>query len=110
MAAYVVLIFFSRWIWPQVPPSWRILIALLPVIPTIFVFVAIVRFTMAMDELQRNIVVHSLALAGGATALLSVTYGLLEGQVLPRPSAWCTYAVFMVCWLVASKFVSRRYR
>ena len=74
-------------------------IALLPLLPSIFGFVAIVRLVLATDELQRRIIVNSLALAGGATALLAVTYGLIEGDDIPNPSAWCTYVVFMVSWL-----------
>jgi len=110
IAGYVALIFLSRSIWSQTAPSWRIPVALLPILPMIFVFAAVVRYVVRMDELERQVLVQSLALAGGATALLSVTYGLLEGAPLPHPSAWWTYSVFMTGWLVSYFFVRRRYQ
>jgi len=110
ISAYVIVIFFSRWLWHSVNGPWRTVVALLPIIPVIFIFASVVRFLLATDELQRQIVVNSLALAGGATALLAVTYGLLECDGLPRLSAWWTYAVFMSSWIVAAYFVRRRYQ
>ncbi len=112
MIAYVMTIIASRDFLHTHPgdgPAY-FAIALLPVLPVIFVFVAIVRFVVATDELQRRIIVNSLALAGGATALLAVTYGLIEGDDIPHPSAWWTYVVFMSSWVIASIFVRRHYR
>jgi hypothetical protein len=110
MIAYVICIFLSRWLWIQTEGSWRTVVTLLPVIPAVLVFAAIVRYLLATDELIRRTAVDSLALAGGATALIAVTYGLLEGNGLPRPSAWWTYSIFMASWIIASFFVRRRYR
>ncbi|HMD55069.1 MAG TPA: hypothetical protein VKJ65_11020, partial [Phycisphaerae bacterium] len=69
--------------------GWKITIALLPLIPMFMVFAAVFRLVLRIDELQRRIYVDSLAIAGGVTALLAVTYGLIEGDFIPRPSAWC---------------------
>jgi hypothetical protein len=110
MFAYVIVIFLSRGLWDVANAPWKTVIALLPMIPAVFVFVSIVRYLLATDELVRRIAVDSLALAGGATALMAVTYGLLEGDGLPRPSAWWTYAAFMASWIVAGYFVRRRYQ
>jgi hypothetical protein len=110
MVAYVIVVFLSRWMWHTANGPWQTVIALLPMIPAVFVFVSIVRYLLATDELRRRIAVDSLALAGGATALIAVTYGLIEGEGLPRPSAWWTYAAFMVSWMVSGYFVRRRYQ
>ena len=110
MIAYVIIIFFSRWLGRGVNGPWQTAVALLPMIPAVFIFISIVLYLMATDELVRRITVDSLAFAGGATALIAITYGLLEGCGLPRPSAWWTYAVFMVSWVVAGGFVRRCYR
>jgi hypothetical protein len=90
--------------------SWQIVIALLPLLPTCFVFTALVRLLRGTDELCRRVCVDSLALAGGATALIAITWGLIEGDFLPHLSAWWTYATFMVSWMVAAFFVRRRYQ
>ena len=110
MVGYVIVILLSRWIWHDVNGRWQTVVALLPMIPAVFVFVSIVGYLLATDELVRRVAVDSLALAGGATALVAVTYGLLEGDGLPRPSAWWTYGVFMVSWIISSYFAWRRYR
>jgi hypothetical protein len=112
MIAYAIAIIVSRSFLHTHPGDGpgNIAVALLPIIPVIFVFVAVVRLVLATDEMQRRIIVNSLALAGGVTALLAVTYGLLEGEVLPRPSAWITYITFMTSWIIAGIFVRRHYR
>jgi len=108
--AYVITILLSRTYYNQVPTQWQALVALVPIIPVVFVFIAIVRFVNGTDEMQGRIIVNSLALAGGATALLAATYGLLEGDILPPPSAWLTYITFMVSWLIAGLYVRCRYQ
>src|ERR1022692_3519527 len=76
MAAYVIVILLSRWMWHNANGRWQTVVALFPMIPAVFVFASIVRYLLATDELLRRIAVVSLALAGGATALIAVTYGL----------------------------------
>ena len=110
MVLYMIVLFGSRILWRDVTGPMLVVVALLPMVPVGLVFAAIVRWALAADELQRQILVESLALAAGVTALLSVTYGFLEGSPLPRPSAWWTYLVVMISWLVASFVVRRRYQ
>jgi hypothetical protein len=114
MIAYVVVVGVSRNLLEgplrHADPGLQLVIALLPLIPVLFLFAAIVRVVLHVDELSRQIHVNSLAIAGGATALLAVTYGLIESDRMPHLSAWWTYSVFMITWLIASVFVRRRYR
>jgi hypothetical protein len=119
MGAYVVVIFirghvFDYWQsrgWLQsMNLGWVIALSLLPMLPVCLIFWAILRFLRGMDELGRRIMVDSLAIAGGMTAMLAATYGFIEGNMFPHLSAWWTYAVFMMTWLVASRFVMRRYK
>ncbi len=108
MAAYVVAIFLSRLLWHSASGPWRTVVALAPVIPVVLLVAAMARYLGGTDELQRRKLVDSLALAGGATALIALAYGLVEGEGLPRPSAWWTFATLMVCWAVSAVFVQRR--
>jgi hypothetical protein len=114
MAAYVGVIWGSRWLlrgpMRQASEGWQIAVALLPIVPVAFVFAATVRFVRGMDEFYRRIYVDSFAIAGGVTALLAVTYGLIENKHFPSLSAWWTYVTFMVAWGIAVFFVERRYR
>src|SRR5829696_8820108 len=114
MAAYVATIIVSRWLlrgpMRSADEGLQLAIALLPMVPILLVFGAIVRYLLGVDELVRRVQVDSLALAGGATALMAATYGLIEGDHLPKLSAWWTYGTFMIAWLIASIFVRRRYQ
>ena len=111
MTAYAVALCASIFLFSRVNGVWRIVVVLLPIIPVGLVFAAGVRFLLRTDELERQIIIISLAMAGGVTALLSVTYGFLEAfRFLPRPSAWLTWATFMLSWAIASTFVRRRFR
>ena len=108
--AYVIVIFLSRHFWHAASGGWQVAIALVPLIPIAFVVVAVARFLGGTDELERRKIVDSLALAGVATALLALSYGLMEGEGLPRPSAWWTYVTFMVSWIGAGFFVRGRFQ
>jgi len=112
MVAYTIAMIFSRdYLYThQLAAPWRTLMALLPLIPILFAFVAIVRLILATDELMRRMIINALALAGGATMLLAVTYGLIEGEGFPLISIWWTYVTFMTSWIIAAFFVRRHYR
>jgi len=114
MTAYVATICISRSLlygpMRTASPGWQYVIALLPLVPILLVFGAIVRYMLGVDELLRRIQVNSLALAGGATALIAAAYGLIEGDYAPKLSAWWTFVTFMMAWLIATFFVRRRYQ
>jgi hypothetical protein len=114
LTAYVAVIFLRHYLlhgsMRHADERSQIVVALLPLIPTLFLFAAIVRFVRATDEFYRRIFIESLALAGGMTALLAVTYGLIESDYFPYLSAWWTYGTFMVAWMIATLFVQRQYR
>lgn len=111
MAAYVVIVMASvHALNGGLSGPLRILVALTPLVPIAAIFVCFVQFMQNIDELERQIHMEALAIAAGVTAMLSVTYGFLEVAHLPNPSAWYTYAVVMLAWLIATPFVSRRYK
>lgn len=114
ITAYALAIAARHWLLQgpleHAEKGWQIASALLPIIPAVFLFAAIVRWVRDADELYRRVCVDALAVAGGVTALLALTYGLIEGEHFPRVSAWWTYGAFMFAWFVAAFFVQRRYR
>jgi hypothetical protein len=112
MAGYLALLFGGIYLVKAgyaVGP-WRYLAILVPVVPVVLLFVAMLRLYGAIDELQRRITLESLAVAGGITALLAVTYGFLESAGLPHPSAWWTWCIIMFSWGIARPIVARQYR
>ena len=111
MVAYVVVLFGSIWALGRLPSSgaFHYVVAMLPVVPVVFVFIAVVRYLRSTDEFTRAVQLESLAIAAGITAMLSVTYGFLELVGFPHLSAWITYLVVMGSWAIAKIFVARRY-
>src|SRR3954463_9395262 len=85
MVAYCALMVASRRLLygrlSDAQPWLKVAVAALPVIPVLLVLLAVVRVMRRTDELQRQVYVESLAIAGGATALLAVAYGLIEGDI-----------------------------
>ena len=88
----------------------QVVVAMSPLIPVAFLFAATIRMILRTDELLRRIIVDSLAIAGGATALLAITYGLIESDRFPYRSAWWTWFTFGTTWIVATYCVRRPYR
>lgn len=111
MLAYAVILILAIWMLRHIPLAGplRYVVALAPVVPVVFLWLAILRYWGATDELERRVILESLGVAGAITALLAVTYGFLEGVGFPFLSAWWTWAVFMGAWLVGRIFVSRYY-
>ena len=111
MAAYIALLFTSiALLNGGLTGSPRLLVALLPVPPIIVVFIAVLQLLQGVDEFERRILIESLALAAGITAILSVTYGFLENAGFPTLSAWWTWSTVMGTWLLSSLILRSRYR
>ena len=111
IAAYAGVVFASTYALNNgVTGAWRVAVALTPLIPIVVVFASFVDMMQRIDELERQIHLEALAIAAGVTAMLALTYGFLEVAHVPRPSAWCTYAVIMIAWWAATPFVSRKYK
>ncbi len=107
---YIVVLFGTRMAFRTYHGPFETLVALAPVIPVFLVFLAALRLFAGTDEFNRRLMTDSLAVAGVLTALLAVTYGFVEGDPLPRPSAWWTWTTFMAAWLIASLILRWRYR
>jgi len=81
------------------------------VIAVVFLFAAFIRYTLRTDELDRKMTVESLAIAGGATALIAIMYGSLEAiSMLPRPHAIWTFQTFIVGFPIVRVLLRHRYK
>lgn len=90
--------------------EWRVLFALLPVIPPLFGLLAFVRFLGQMDELQRRIQFEGISLSFGVTLFVAMTAGFLENAGLPRLS-WIFVVPLMIgLWGIGTALATRRYR
>ena len=89
----------------------KVLLALLPTLPVVWVMWSVIRFLGQTDELQRRVHLESLAIAAGVTAFLTLTYGFLEEFAgLPHIAAWWTFVVIDMVWAFTGCVLWRRYR
>ena len=110
MLAYVVLLPLSIFAYRAVDQeALKALIAVVPIIPTFFGLVAIVRAVRRMDELERRVHFEAVAFAFAATGLLTFTYGLLENLDFPRISLTWVMPLMIVLWALGQALARRRY-
>ncbi len=81
----------------------------LPMVPAAFVALAVLRYTREADEMQRRIVLESLAAAFALGSLLTFGYGLLQVAGAPDVSWMYVWPVYAGSWLLFGLLARRRY-
>jgi hypothetical protein len=112
MGSYVVLLIASIMILTNVelPKIAQIAVTLIPVIPTIFVFVAVMRALRDSDELQQKIQLQAVTFSAIATGLITFSYGFLENVGFPPfPTIWVLPIMFLL-WGIGVAYFSMRYQ
>jgi hypothetical protein len=111
MIVYVVVIIASRLILNMIGDSaWRFPIALLLVIPVIFLILAFLRYLAGIDELQQKIQLQAIGFAAGTTGLLTFAYGFLELVGFPQFSTFFIFPMMIMLWGLGLSYFSRRYQ
>ena len=93
-----------------VAAPWRDVIALSPMLACAAAAWVILRELRRMDELQRRIQLEALGFAFAGTALLTFSYGFLEGLGYPRLSMFTVWPVMAALWIVGLLMARRRYQ
>ncbi len=81
-------------------PAARVALSLAPMLPAIFICGVIVIGIGQLDELQRKLQFEALALAFAGTALITFSYGFLEGAGFPKLSMFVVWPVMAALWAV----------
>jgi hypothetical protein len=63
-----------------------------------------------MDELQMRIQFEALGFAFAGTAILTFSYGFLEGLGYPKLSMFMVWPILAVLWVVGLVLARRRYQ
>ncbi len=109
MVVYAVVLVVSLILLKRgVPSPWKFVVAVLPVLPALWVPLAAVRLFRELDELQKQIQLEALAFGFILAAVLTLTYGFLQNAGLPEISWIWVWPVMAVCWMVGT--VSARWR
>jgi hypothetical protein len=111
MIAYVIMLITSRLILNNIEDSpWRFAIAMLPVIPVIFLILAFLRYLAGIDELQQRIQLQAIGFAAGTTGLLTFAYGFLELAGFPQLSTFFIFPMMVMLWGLGLAYFTRRYQ
>jgi hypothetical protein len=111
MAGYVVVLLITVRVVEAFPEAlWRYLVAVLPVVPIVFVLWAVQRAIGRMDELQRRVQLEGIAFASVGTGVLTFAYGFLEGVGLPHLSWTLVLPLMFGLWGIGVALAGRRYR
>ncbi|MEW6030530.1 MAG: hypothetical protein ACOYZ8_02550 [Chloroflexota bacterium] len=110
--AYIVTLIASNSILMRMEDSspWRVLLAIVPVVPVAFVLHSIMGVLTGSDELQQKIQLLAISFAAGTTSLLTFAYGFLEGIGFPHLSPIWILPITTLFWGLGLAFFSRRYR
>lgn len=93
------------------PPQFaRIIIVLTPVVPTVFVFIAIMRAVLGSDELQQKIQFNAIMFSATLTGLITFSYGFLEGIGFPKMPTILVLPLMFVLWGLGLGYFTRRYQ
>ena len=111
MLAYLMFLVGSVTILQANPEApWRYYVALLPVVPMVFVLLIFVRSLSRLDELQKRIHLKAFGFSLGATALVTFGYGFLEGVGLPHLNWTYVLPLMAVLWGTGAAYYRFRYR
>ncbi len=87
----------------------RTLAALLSIPGIVLLFCAIARHVARIDELQRQILLEGMAVAGGVTAMLALTATFLGNAGIANPPSWTWFVSFMAILPIGAAVASSRY-
>jgi hypothetical protein len=111
LLAYLMLLIGSATLLRANPDaSWRYIVAVVPVLPAALVVYLFVRRLGQTDELQRRIQTEAFGFALASTALLTFTYGFLEGAGMPHLNWTFILPLMAVLWGVGTAIFTFRYR
>ena len=94
----------------EVARPWRDMIALSPMLPAAATAWVVLRELRRMDEMLRRIQLEALGFSFAGTAILTFSYGFLEGLGYPRLSMFTVWPILAVLWIVGLVLARRRYQ
>ncbi|MEO8358374.1 MAG: hypothetical protein ABI621_20905 [Chloroflexota bacterium] len=112
MGAYVIAVIVSNIVLKnfEFPKAVQIAVVLAPVIPTIFVIVAILRALRDSDELIQRIQLQAVVFSAITTGLITFMYGFLENIGFPHfPTIWVLPLLFAL-WGISLGYFNQRYQ
>ncbi len=90
---------------------FRVVVALIPMLPAFGILVITMQTYRRSDELERKIVAEGIMFAFGSTAIITFSYGFLQRFVgAPDVSYFCVWPILGATWLIGTQLARYRYR
>ena len=105
-----LLAFAMNWLDGNPELTWRFPVALLPMVPGLFLVVGLVRAIGRLDELARKILLESMVFAFALTLILTMGLGLLGIAGLTPPNTIYIALFMSLAWLAGKFWITRRYQ
>lgn len=110
LGLYAAVVFGSRYLIEENPDSQLIkLTMLLTLIPIGLMVAGVVRFYRGLDEMKQKMHLEALAFSFSLTAAITLSVGLLEGELLPQLSWAWVCPLMAVLNVVGTALACRRY-
>ena len=111
LVLYIVLLALAVLWAPKMGNSpWRYVVALLPLIPGLFLAFGVVRVTSKIDEMERRILLEAVAFSFIFTLILLLSFGLLGLVGIPQPSPIIISAIMCFLLIIGKFWGNWRYR
>jgi hypothetical protein len=107
---YVALTFLSVWLVEHAGAPAKYFVALMPVLGSLLMIAAIVRYARRLDELQRQSIIGAAVVALIFTITVTLALGFLENAGVPRVGMEWVWPIAVISWGIALPFVRRKYR
>lgn len=103
------LVISSNWLEANPQSGWRPLVALLPVLPGIFIALGIVRAVLRLDEMEQRVMLEASGISLAGTWILVISLGFLEIAGYPRMNSVYIALFMVVLWFAGKLWAGRRY-
>ena len=108
---YVGLLAISfGWLDKNPNSPWGTTIALLPILPAIFIAFGILRAISKLDEMERRVLLEAAAFSFIGTFLLLTSIGLLEQVNFPQPNGIYISALMALLLVVGKFWAQKKYK
>ena len=103
------LVIMVTWL-ETVSSGWKYALALLPVLPAIFIALGVIKAINQLDELERTIMLEAAAFSLLITTLGLMVFGFLKQVGVEQPTAPFIILFMMLMWLIGKLRGNRKYK
>jgi UDP-N-acetylmuramyl pentapeptide phosphotransferase/UDP-N-acetylglucosamine-1-phosphate transferase len=94
----------------SVTSGWKYVIALLPVLPAIFITLGVINAINQLDELERRIMLEAAVFSLMTTTLGLMIFGFLKQVGVEQPPSPFIIIFMMFMWLLGKLLGNRKYK